>query len=79
MTKPATKDIKGRHYAKLQELKVGDAIELDGGFTCAKAGTKIVKQNERGELYFPCKGGRHMLVGQADDGIHCIGVYKVSR
>lgn len=32
-----TKDKNGREYAKLSELKVGDKLEIDGGFTCMGA------------------------------------------
>ena len=27
-------------------------------------------------LYLLCARGRHYLSGQADDGEHCVGVYK---
>lgn len=72
----STADIQGRPYAKLSELKEGDAIELDGGFTCQRKGVHFVHKDERGQLYFNCIDGRHSLEGQADDGEHCVGIYR---
>ncbi len=74
----ATHDKQGRAYAKLSELKAGDEIELDDGFTCASAGKKIVKETPYG-LAFDCSegDGSHTISGQADDGEHCIGIYKI--
>lgn len=72
-----TTDKSGRTYAKLSELKAGDSIELDGGFTCATAGRTKVQEDDGG-LYFACGDGHHYLSGQADDGVHCVGVYKAS-
>ena len=79
-------DLNGRPYAKLSELKVGDQIELDSGFTCHPPGVVVVKGDDRG-LFFDCAGDRdppyglfderHYLDGQADDGEHLIGVYLV--
>ncbi len=68
-----THDKAGRAYAKLSELKPGDKVELDDGFTCHPAGVVILYQ--RNGLYFDCHEGGHNLLGQADDGEHCVGVY----
>lgn len=67
-------DIKGRDYLKLSEAKDGMIVELDDGFTCRKAG-KAMLYSKDGELYFFCDDGTHLISGQADDGIHCIGIY----
>lgn len=72
----ATQDVKGRPYAKLSELKVGDKVELDEGFTCHAAGIVTLQADAEGKLYFDCEEGGHDLDGQADDGEHCIGVYR---
>jgi hypothetical protein len=69
-------DPKGRPWAKLSELSAGMIVELDGGFDCHTPGRVEVKADEYG-LYFECKGGQHYLIGRADDGVHCIGVYRV--
>lgn len=68
------KDKNGRPYVKLDELKVGDIIELDDGFDCAPPG-KVEVFEVDGELCFQCIAGIHKIVGQADDGKHCIGIY----
>lgn len=82
-----TRDISGRHYAKLSELQEGNRIELDDGFTCRVAGEAEVIKNKDGNLCFMCTGGDetkdspyteyHNLSGQADDGEHCVGIYKL--
>lgn len=69
-------DKQGRSYAKLSELKVGDTIELDGGFTCRQAGRATVKARPDGALYFDCTDGGHALHGQADDGENLVGIYR---
>ena len=68
-------DLSGRAYAKLSELKAGDIIELDEGFTCQRPSKVKVFADERGILCFACDEGNHRLDGQADDGEHCVGVY----
>jgi len=68
-------DNAGRPYAKISELKEGDEIELDSGFTCQRQGVHFV-HDDGGRLYFNCVEGRHFLDGQADDGEHCIGIYR---
>lgn len=72
-------DTNGRHYAKLSEVKAGDAVELDAGFTCMKAGKYEVHADEAGSLYVICADGHHYIDGQADDGEHLIGVYLASN
>lgn len=67
---------KGRPWAKLSELSAGMIVELGGGFHCHAPGRVEVKADEYG-LYFDCSDGQHYLIGQADDGVHCIGVYRV--
>ena len=72
----ASTDESGRPWAKLSELKAGDKVELDGGFSCHPAGVVDVCQDGRGVFYFRCDDGRHRFDGQADDGEHLIGIYK---
>lgn len=71
-------DAQGRAYAKLNELKVGDVIELDDGFDCKEMGTCRVCKDEQG-LYFICSEGHHYLDGQADNGNDLVGVYHFGR
>ena len=73
-----THDKQGRPWAKLSELKPGDTIELDAGFSCAHLGPREIVKDARG-FYFICAQGSHYLDGQADDGEHCVGVYGPIR
>lgn len=50
-------------YLKEGEIKAGDTVRLDGGFTCVEAGLTIV-QEDSGGLWFPCSSGRHYIDGQ---------------
>jgi hypothetical protein len=53
----------------LKDLKAGDVLIADDGFTCVKSGEVILEADEDGELFFKCSGGGHWLNGQvADDG-----------
>lgn len=71
----STQDKSGKPWAKLRDAKEGDLLRLDSGFTCAKGQVKVHK-DEMG-MYFPCSHGKHYLAGQADDGEHIVGAYKV--
>lgn len=71
-----TKDKQGRDYAKLSELKAGDTVEVDGDFTCLKPWTKHMIATDDGGMFIPCSDGKHHLSNQADDGVHCIGIYR---
>jgi hypothetical protein len=54
-------------FAKIEDVKAGSVLTLDGGFTCLPEGATVVtKQDEDGELYFECSAGRHYLDGQID-------------
>lgn len=50
---------------KITEVKAGDVLVADAGFTCVEAGEVIVKSDDDG-LYFECACGRHGLDGQLD-------------
>lgn len=75
---PNTHDANGRPGAKLSELKTDDLVELDSSFTCRAAG-KARLYTGNGGLAFECSYGWHHLSGQADDGEHYVGVYKVGQ
>ena len=79
MSKSKSKDVLGRTYIKYAALCENTLIELDDGFDCHKAGLARVLLNPEGRAFFYCEAGRHHLDGQADDGIHCIGVYPVPK
>jgi hypothetical protein len=64
----------GRPWLKLADAKDHMQVELDGGFTCHKAGmTTLHQQGNR--FYFRCNYGAHFIDDQADDGVHCVGIY----
>lgn len=58
---------------KLSELKAGDTVFVDNGFTCMDAGKKTVK-SDRGHLYVKCDAGNHDLAGQLHDNGTLSGV-----
>lgn len=68
-------DKDGRPYVRLDDLRAGDRIELDDGFTCCKPHTTTVHADKRGELYFKCNDGRHYVAGQLERG-SLIGIYR---
>ncbi len=84
----ATHDKNGREYAKLDDLKAGDVVELDGGFPCHAAGTVQLFNFDRvGKvLFFWCNGPdgeskspeKHFIDGQDDGDGHCVGIYKTN-
>lgn len=70
-------DMQGRPYLKLNSAKERQIIETDGGFTCIGEGEKVELLKDNHGLYFICEDGQHYIEGQADDGLHCIGLYEV--
>jgi len=72
----ANMDVHGNSYARIQDLKVGDRLCPDDGFTCMLEGDiKDVREDEMG-LYVACTdGGAHYLDGQVDDEDgFCVGL-----
>jgi hypothetical protein len=51
---------------KLSDIKAGDTVHTDAGFTCMGAGTHTVK-SDGDELYIECDHGKHFLSGQEDE------------
>ena len=74
-----THDKQGREWAKMSQLKAGDEVECDSGFTCGiNKATATVKDDGHG-LYISCDQGKHYLVGQLEsDGDSLIGLYPVA-
>ena len=47
------------------DVKVGDKVKTDAGFTCLPSMEHLVEEDEEG-LFVTCICGRHYLVGQLD-------------
>ena len=58
---------------KLSDLKSGDTVIADEGFTCLKPGPHVVKSDEKNCLYVCCEEGSHFLDGQEDKTGNLIG------
>ncbi len=51
----------------LADIKPGDRVVVDAGFTCIGAWRECtVEVDDRGEKFIPCTAGRHYLDGQED-------------
>lgn len=49
-------DTNGRAWARVNSLKAGDLVELDGGFTCNLEGTRRKVLLDEGGLFIRCAG-----------------------
>lgn len=75
------KDLSGRTYATVAEVKAGDKIEVHAtDFGCIEEdGTRIVF-SDRGELYVVCGQGMHYLSGHlSSDGTYYNNLYIVPK
>jgi hypothetical protein len=61
---------------KLSDLKPGDTVIADAGFTCMAAGPKIVESDDGRGLYVRCRRGRHYLDGQETDDDELVGLSR---
>jgi hypothetical protein len=69
-------DTYGRDWAILSKIKPGDRLFTDSGFTCMGAGeAKIVRRDDQGRLFVPCRDGRHYLDGQRGENGALVGLY----
>lgn len=83
----------GRQYARAGDVKAGDTLQCDGGFTCLKKDAKRVVKRRKGKLkhhspeyakspfarlYIDCKCGGHNLDGQLGDHGELVGLYPIS-
>ena len=80
-------DTRGRPYATVADLKAGDLVECDHGFTCGINGRKRrvyanTSRSKKNEFFIKCGEGNHYLAGQLDNdkGVdYYVGIYKVSE
>jgi hypothetical protein len=62
---------------KYADLKPGDELIADGGFTCLKENQLVkVLSNRNRELVVMCADGEHSLDGQQDDDGNLIGFVR---
>jgi hypothetical protein len=75
----STHSTDGREWAKLSELKAGDKIQTDGGFTCGMNNKILIVENDDDDkLFVRCGEGNHLLAGQVDsDEGHLVGMWRV--
>ena len=59
-------------WAKIEDLKPGDTVELHG-FSCAQ-GSVTIKESVWGDLYFDCADGKHYIDGQLDANGYLVGI-----
>jgi len=53
------------YVLKFADIKTGDILIPDAGFTCMSAGSeKTVLKDTDGSLYVTCEEGSHLLCGQ---------------
>lgn len=75
----STHSTDGREWARLSQLKPGDKICTDGGFSCGiNNKTLAVKIDpETKDLCVECDEGMHSLDGQVseEDGDHLVGMW----
>lgn len=85
------KDTHGREYARLSDLKPGDKVQVDSGFTCTPDNvTRKVYAAKNGDLCIRCGGPfevgetkdapqvhDHALDGQLAYKDYLVGVYKL--
>jgi hypothetical protein len=68
------------NHVKLEDLKAGDKIVADNGFTCLAAGSHIVREVEdkdgKPSLAVQCADGWHWLDGQKDPDGYLTGFLR---
>ena len=77
----STHSLDGREWARLSQLKPGDTVIADGGFTCIPDGARLqVCEHAEGGLCVPCAEGGHHLDGQlfAKDNDHLVGLWPAT-
>lgn len=62
----------GGRRVRLSDLKPGDTIVADAGFTCVIAGRHTILSD--GELFIECNEGRHYLDGQKGEDGYLVGI-----
>ncbi len=64
----------------LKEIKAGDILAADGGFTCLQEGEELeVKLDGEGSKFVECEQGCHFLDGQENEDGEITGFLKRTR
>lgn len=65
---------------KLQDIKPGDRLTADGGFSCLDKGASYaVRSAEDAKgLFVNCADGKHYLDGQTDEAGHLVGLSRAA-
>lgn len=59
------------------EIKVGDVVKCDSGFTCIPANAlRTVQQTEDGDLWIKCEAGMHFVDGQLNEKNEYVGLLR---
>jgi hypothetical protein len=58
---------------RLEDLKAGDVVVADAGFTCIRPGAHTVRDCD-GVLYVECDDGKHCLDGQRNEDGFLVGL-----
>lgn len=71
----AATDKFNRPYARLDDLKRGDRVIVDDGFTCMTAWSEKIVDEDNAGLFVDCEDGGHGLDGQDDGDGFLVGIY----
>lgn len=63
-------------FPLLAELKVGDKLITDNGFTCLGDRVIVEVKEAKGEFFVECSKGEHFLLGQEDEQGECVGLAR---
>jgi len=65
-------------FPKLSDLKVGDQLIADAGFSCVQEDEVVtVKSDPEGHLYVDCRRGRHYLSWRTDKHDTVVGLRRL--
>ena len=62
---------------KMTDLKHGDKLVADGGFTCLIKNQVVMVNDAKDGKFVHCRAGRHYLDGQEDEDGTIVGFEKI--
>lgn len=63
-------------YVKSKDVRVGDELLADGGFTCISEGVVLMVDSDADGLFVVCSEGKHYLEGQECAGGFLVGLRR---